>query len=52
MNNKGIPLVIGLCCIYPILFYMVVEWLRRVISNRDWSNIQWSEFRWPWSKDK
>lgn len=50
--NDGIPFAIGLCCIWPIIVHFGIQFITRQITHRDWSNIQWSEFRWPWSKDK
>lgn len=50
--NRGIPYAIGLCCLWPVIVHFAWVFIERGISKRDWSNIQWSEFRWPWSKDK
>lgn len=35
----------GLCCIYPIAFYLAVTWFMKRAKLIDWQNI-----RFPWSK--
>jgi hypothetical protein len=48
--NKGVPYFLGLCCVWPLVVYAGIEWIRRVVMKRDWTNIRWNEIQWPWSK--
>lgn len=50
--NKGILFALALCCAWPLIVHAGIMFLQRGITSRDWTNIQWSEFRWPWVKDK
>ena len=50
--NKGIPLTIALCCVWPLVVHLLLTYIPRELRRRDWSNIQWSEIHWPWRKEK
>jgi Sec-independent protein secretion pathway component TatC len=50
--NKGVPLLIGLCCVWPLIVHFGWVFIQRGITQRDWSNIQWSDIPWPWRKNK
>jgi hypothetical protein len=50
MRNTGIWLVLFIFCGWPLIVYAAIEYFKVTIKSRDWSNIQWSELRWPWSK--
>lgn len=49
--NKGIPLVIIILCVWPIVVHVVITYAIRYISIRDWKNLQWHNIKLPWSKD-
>ena len=48
--NRGIIYAVGLCCIWPVVFYFGVNYLLSFINRHDLNNIQWNDIRWPWSK--
>jgi hypothetical protein len=48
--NRGVPLLIGICCVWPIIVHFAWIYIGKRIAERDWNHIQWSEIRWPWSK--
>jgi len=50
MRNAGIWLVLFLFCGWPLIVHAGILYFTGAIKRRDWSNIQWSEIRWPWSK--
>lgn len=48
--NKGVPLTITLCCVWPLVVHLAIRYGWPYIANRDWRNIRWDEVKWPWSK--
>ena len=50
--NRGIPFAIILCCVWPLIVHFGIVYIGKVMTQRDWSNIRWSEIRFPWSKDQ
>jgi hypothetical protein len=46
-RNNGIYLFCCLVCVWPLVFYGLVELIRREAMRRDWSNIDWRSL---WSK--
>lgn len=52
MRNQGVWLSIFLCCGWPLVVYGTIEYIKAAIKRRDWSSVQWSEIRWPWSKEQ
>ena len=49
--NKGIPVAIFLCCLWPLIVHFGILFGMRAVANRDWKNIQWQNLKLPWSKD-
>ena len=35
----------GICCIYPILFHLLMLWLAKQNKRIDWQNINWKFWR-------
>jgi len=50
--NKGILLAVGLCCVWPVIFHLIVTYGLRYIRERDWQNIRWDGIKFPWSQEK
>lgn len=50
MRNDGILFTLLLCCGWPLIVHAGILYFSRTISQRDWTNIRWSEIRFPWSK--
>lgn len=51
--NKGIWLTTALCCVYPVVFYLVATYGLKFLKGRDWRHVDWSEFLSeinPWRK--
>ena len=48
--NKGIPLTLFVCCVWPVIFHLAMTYVLPLIIKRDWKNIRWDLMQWPWSK--
>jgi hypothetical protein len=45
MRSESILLLGFVCCVWPLIFYFVVNWLLGYSKRIDWKNIEW-----PWRK--
>lgn len=51
-NNTGVLLTAFVCCGWPLIFHFAITRGLRYIAERDWSNLQWHQIKFPWSKDQ
>lgn len=60
MRNEGTLILIGVCCLWPLVVYVFIEFgIPRILAwsakqfdtfiRIDWRNIRWSMLN-PWSK--
>lgn len=48
--NRGVPLTIAVCCLYPLLIHLALTYGVKFFTARDWKSLRWDEIKFPWSK--
>ena len=50
--NNGILYTLGLCCVWPLIVHLALTYGMSYLTTHDLKNIQWQNFKFPWSKDE
>lgn len=49
---SGLWLTLFLCCGWPLIVHFALLYGVQWANRYDWRNINWSNFKLPWSKDE